>query len=506
MANQNNGLLSNNSGGANLRDFQHAARMFTDSNQIYGPKQKFLFHVAFHINKGALRNLTLANTYSTQINMLVKSVSLPKFSISTDKINQYNRKKNIQQKINYEDITIKFHDDNLGLINQLWQNYYGYYYADPGSAGISGAYDKTAIRKFNHIRSNYGLDNGSSIPFFDYITIYQMAQGQYVSYKLINPIFSSWSHNNLDYAGGASPHDNDATIQYEAVEYGSGKVQPGDPEGFALQNYDLTPSPLNAKDLTGASPNDVDTTPSLLEINTIPDNKSAIIDNALQSLNNYLNNKSANNSVAAGNGNNFNSIVGSTNTQTPNSNTGVVFPKTTNSTTITNTTPSTLTGTLQTQFATEAQALTPQATVLAAQDAITQLVNWLPNAINSRPLGVFTPGSTSLLTQKYYSEAETSATLYLVDKLTPLSNNNKARQIVLFETAKIAQDINNLFNQLTPEDLPSLPGKTRGTSVPNFYGRLEILQRDLSASITKTFKEFQNGPENLVLAGSSYLD
>lgn len=294
MANQNNAYLSNNNVETNLRDFQHAARMFTDSNQIYGPKQKFLFHVAFHINKGALKNLTLAGTYSTQINMLVKSVSLPKFSMSTDKVNQYNRKKNIQQKINYEDITIKFHDDNLGLINQLWQNYYGYYYADPGSAGVSGAYSRTAIKRFNNIRSNYGLDNGSSVPFFDYITIYQMAQGQYVSYKLINPIFSSWSHNNLDYAGGASPHDNDATIQYEAVEYGSGKVVPGDPEGFALQNYDLTSSPLSSLDLTGTSVKDIRSTPSLENINVIPGIRSSITDNQLRTVNNYLNTRNPN--------------------------------------------------------------------------------------------------------------------------------------------------------------------------------------------------------------------
>lgn len=339
MANQNNAFLSNNSSETNLRDFQHAARMFTDSNQIYGPKQKFLFHVSFHINKGALRNLTLANTYNTQINMLVKSISLPKYSISTDKVNQYNRKKNIQSKISYEDITVKFHDDNLGLINQLWQNYYTYYYADPASAGINGAYNKTAIKKFNNIRSNYGLDNGSSAPFFDYITIYQMAQGQYVSYKLINPIFSSWSHNNLDYAGSAV-HDNDATIQYEAVEYGAGKVVPGDPEGFALQNYDLTPSPLNSSDLTNASPRDISTTPSLSDIDVIPSNKSNFVNNALKTVNNYLNNKNSNSTVA--NNSNIINIINTTVTTNINTTVNVNFPST--STSQVNAKPSNLTG------------------------------------------------------------------------------------------------------------------------------------------------------------------
>jgi hypothetical protein len=325
MANQNNKLLSNNTSSATVRDWQHAARMFTDSNQIYGPKQKFLFHVAFHINKSALKNITLGTTYSTQINMLVKSVSLPKFTIATDAVNQYNRKKNIQQKVSYESISLKFHDDNLGLINQLWQNYYGYYYADPASAGVPGAFNRTAIKKFNYIRTPYGLDNGSTAPFFDYITIYQMAQGNYVSYKLINPIFTSWNHNGLDYAGQGT-HDNDCSIQFEAVEYGNGKVQAGDPEGFGLQNYDQAPSPLRHANQTAATLADINTTPTLDSINTIPDNKASIINNALKSINTYTNSKAPTQST--------NSIINLTKTSasTTNNNIGVAFSGANNST------------------------------------------------------------------------------------------------------------------------------------------------------------------------------
>jgi len=324
MANQNNKLLANNSSTATVRDWQHAARMFTDSNQIYGPKQKFLFHVAFHINKSALKNISIGTTYSTQINMLVKSISLPKFSISAETANQYNRKKNIQNKITYDAVSVKFHDDNLGLISQLWQNYYSYYYADPASAGIPGAFNRTAIKKFNYIRSNYGLDNGSTTPFFDYITIYQMAQGQYVSYKLINPIFTAWNHNGVDYAGGQSPHDNDATIMYEAVEYGNGKIEPGNPEGFALQNYDLTPSPLYNATQTAATMADINTTPSLNNINTIPDNKNSIINNAVKTVNIYTNSKTPTT--------NTNTIYNAAQTQTTkNNNLNITFP--TNTTT-----------------------------------------------------------------------------------------------------------------------------------------------------------------------------
>jgi hypothetical protein len=319
MAN-NSAYLNNNNHSTTLRDWQHAARMFTDSNQIYGPKQKFLFHVAFHINKKALRNIAIGTTYSTQINMLVKNISLPKFTLTTDKVNQYNRKKNIQQRVTYEDIQVKFHDDNLGLVNQLWQNYFNYYYADSSSASVPGAFKRTAIRKFNHIRTNYGFDNGSSDPFFDYITIYQLAQGQYVSYKLINPIFTSWNHNQVDYSL-STPHDNDCTIQYEAVEYGSGKVSAGDPEGFGLQNYDLEPSPLASADLTNSPIDAISTTPSLADIDTVPNNKGSILGNLVKTQNTYTNSKTVSTQPTT-------STTSTTQLNVnANLNTGVSFPK-----------------------------------------------------------------------------------------------------------------------------------------------------------------------------------
>jgi hypothetical protein len=320
MAN-NSAYLNNNNHSITQRDWQHAARMFTDSNQIYGPKQKFLFHVAFHINKAALRNIAIGTTYSTQINMLVKNISLPKFTITTDKVNQYNRKKNIQQRVTYEDIQVKFHDDNLGLVNQLWQNYFNYYYADSSSASVPGSFKRTAIRKFNHIRTNYGFDNGSMDPFFDYITIYQMAQGQYVSYKLINPIFISWNHNQVDYSQN-QPHDNDCTIQYEAVEYGSGKVAPGEPEGFGLQNYDLEPSPLASADLTNSPISAISTTPSLADINTVPNNKSSILGNLVKAQNTYTNSKTVSTQPTTSTSRTTQLNVNA------NLNTGVSFPKT----------------------------------------------------------------------------------------------------------------------------------------------------------------------------------
>jgi hypothetical protein len=218
---------------------------------------------------------------------LVKSCDLPSYKVSVDTLNQYNRKKNVQSTHKYEALNIIFHDDNMGLINQLWQNYYSYYYSDSTSALDPGAYKRNATRNSNYITNAYGLDNGSTAPFFNYITIYQMARHEYVSYTLLNPVINSFNHNKLDYAGN-TPHDFNMAISYEAVAYGNGLVTVGDPEGFGFEHYDQTPSSLQSNgDPTPNSP--TFTSGSSLD-------SLQVLQTVSQQLNNYQNTKENQNS------------------------------------------------------------------------------------------------------------------------------------------------------------------------------------------------------------------
>lgn len=228
----------------NLGDFQHAARLFVDNDLRLAPKQKFLYHVSFSINTNALKSLNFKYQHQNEINMLVKTAELPKFQIQTETLNQYNRKKVVQVKLDYQPINIRFHDDNLGVVGQLWQNYFGYYYGDPAAANIPEAYSRNAMQASSFIRGRYGLDNNSSIPFFNNITIYQMAKRVYYAYRLVNPIITAWNHDSLDYASN-QPSEQSMTLAYESVAYSTGFVRPGDPPGFAQEHYDRSPSPIS---------------------------------------------------------------------------------------------------------------------------------------------------------------------------------------------------------------------------------------------------------------------
>jgi hypothetical protein len=148
----------------------------------------------------------------------------------------------------------------MGLINQVWQLYYKYYYADPTVSAKTSSYRKNAMLSADHITAPYGY-NGRKKPFFKGITIFQMSRKEFVSYKLINPIITSWTGNKLGYYEQGA-HHFDMKLAYEAVWFNTGFVNhtEGDVEmsnfGFLSPLYDTTQSPIYNSDPT-RGPNDL---------------------------------------------------------------------------------------------------------------------------------------------------------------------------------------------------------------------------------------------------------
>jgi hypothetical protein len=189
--------------------------------------------------------------------MLVKSVTMPSYDITTETKNKYNRKKNVQTRIDYSPVNIVFHDDNNSITTQLWTAYYNYMFRDGtyGSRDGAGAPNQSArpYDRFNTYKGStqngdrFGLDNNQYEPFFTSIQISQLARHQYLTLTLVNPIIEKWSHDTLDNSASAEPVQNTMTVAYESVFYADGAVVEGStPKGFATEHYDSTPSPIAA--------------------------------------------------------------------------------------------------------------------------------------------------------------------------------------------------------------------------------------------------------------------
>lgn len=271
-----NGFL----GSPNLKDYRHASKTFVASNYQNAPKFKWLFHVYFDINKYLIaNNPELAFPSTSNYGLLVKSIDLPKFNLNLTEMNQYNRKRYIQTKINYDPIRITFHDDNASQLRKLWYAYYNYYYYDPSNPNMQNTasaqnndplYAATELNKKNvyqpvlpENQKNWGYNESSAgvsadewttdktkFPFFKTIQIYGFNQHNFAMYQLINPMIDSFTHDNYSYSETTGTMENSMTIRYETVKYYEGALNGANPGVTVPQFadpgvYDTELSPIN---------------------------------------------------------------------------------------------------------------------------------------------------------------------------------------------------------------------------------------------------------------------
>jgi len=217
------------------KDYAHASKLMRPNGLALAPKQKFLFHVFFNLSDSSVLK---SSTDKGLVGALVKSVQLPSFKLDTEEYIQYNRKRLVHNRIQYEPVQMKLHDDGEGHVLNMWTNYFQYYFADsnydyaegtqtqPGKFGKTD-YNGRDLYSPNRIDQNSGWGKTVTTPgglgtkpaFFKDIKIYGFNRGGYVLYTLINPVITAWNHDTYDYAAGDGVMEHNITLQYESVKY-----------------------------------------------------------------------------------------------------------------------------------------------------------------------------------------------------------------------------------------------------------------------------------------------
>jgi len=239
--------------GDTIHDYQHAARIFTDSTLRLSPKYAFLFYVKFTLSSGTQQYRRLKDNDVLEIGALAKSASLPKFTIDNKVMNAYNRPNIVQSKVKYDPITIKFHDDSASLVREFWYDYYTYYYRDADHPiNVYNAEHKYIPRQ----RDNWGytlkpdaqfpgaISAPTGLNFLESISIYSLSQKQFHEYVLINPTITQFQHGEHNASDSAGIMEHTMQITYESVKYRRGQIT-DETMAAMLLNYDKTPSPLS---------------------------------------------------------------------------------------------------------------------------------------------------------------------------------------------------------------------------------------------------------------------
>jgi hypothetical protein len=261
-------------------------RFNQESTFMYRNQPRFPFEYYININlqgggpaqkqyERYFNNVTWA-----QVQPLVKTIEMPSFKVETNSLNQYNRSRLSQTKLNFEPVRVVFHDVADGKTLKFWEMYYTYYFLDgiepgvnqpkepsrPGNAspyslenlknmvptinpnlaglpasvkdlfnpsknggGPGAPFNNNGIKsKLDNIVSNtmdnhlfgynsYRIDNDRYL--IKTIDIYQVHGGRFNKVTLVNPRITAFTHDVLNYAENGKTLEISFTFMYEYAYY-----------------------------------------------------------------------------------------------------------------------------------------------------------------------------------------------------------------------------------------------------------------------------------------------
>lgn len=263
------------------KNSRHATYNFNqDAQALYRNQPRFPFEYYININ---LNNVGTAKNYISQyfnnpdwaqVMPLVKTIDMPSMKIETTPLNQYNRKRLSQTKIQFEPVKVVFHDVADGKTLKFWEMYYRYYFGDgtepdknqaknsqqknkavgleslipklnPNIASLPGSVrdlfqsnkPSGANLPTNDLGNKQDLQNivtntmdnhkfGFNLPtvqnirnLIQTIDIYQVHGGRFNQVTLVNPRVAAFTHDVLNYSESGKTLELTFTFEYEYAYY-----------------------------------------------------------------------------------------------------------------------------------------------------------------------------------------------------------------------------------------------------------------------------------------------
>lgn len=205
----------------------YASRFFglAESNRQMArvPRYKFMYFAEFELSADAINyvgaqfNNSLP-TWQHGVSFKIYAIDKPSVDLSAVVLNQYNRKRNIYNKIEYHPFTIKMYDTVDDRVLQLWKYYFTYYFGD------------SRINKKTDINSpvtswrlpnpeQWGLNPLKESPyFFDKVNLYAIFGKRYTQINYIKPKITKIDWQQYD-SNSSDMAEVSMTLQYEAIEY-----------------------------------------------------------------------------------------------------------------------------------------------------------------------------------------------------------------------------------------------------------------------------------------------
>lgn len=221
------------------------------------PRPRFLFYARFVRPNdtplgGSFQKL---NSKEDGIAFQIKTMDLPKFNVKTEQLNQYNKTRIIQTKIDYDAMTISAHDDVSDRMLKFWSDYYAFYYAQGRKRTTTDWADDVVKRDFNEgqnalgwgLKAQYNGNGGAqAMHYLEAIEIVRFYGNQFNVITFVLPKITLFDHDGNDYAEGREGTGIRMQFDYEGVIYSLQDQNINQPEyeglreqlGFRSDYYD----------------------------------------------------------------------------------------------------------------------------------------------------------------------------------------------------------------------------------------------------------------------------
>lgn len=162
----------------------------------------------------------------------IKSIDGPKVTMAMDVLNQYNRKRNVYRRVEYDPINVRFYDTMNSAAMNLWKYLYEHHVRDgrnkswlyQGGDPTNAPYQRTVVSGEDVFMkdNNYGVDISHGYDQRDGVIksldLYLIHGRKFTLIRYVNPKITAMDHDNFTYES-SGPIEMGMQFAYETVLY-----------------------------------------------------------------------------------------------------------------------------------------------------------------------------------------------------------------------------------------------------------------------------------------------
>lgn len=235
-----------------LKPANRAAQLYTSGSDVQStPRQQHQFVLVYNLYQFAAdefleERISYLKEFRDRLHFLCNTFDAPKFTIQQDVINQYNRKRVINRKIDYDPVTVRMYDTVDGLGMKFARTLYEFEYKNARLYKESPS-DKENDEKHNYLQSvfidsdrfkdthHYGMRSHgiTSHRLLKSIDFYQISGGTYSKTRIIHPRLARMDMDQFDYSA-SQPVNINLAFQFENLLFEETNVPIAEGDGGEL--------------------------------------------------------------------------------------------------------------------------------------------------------------------------------------------------------------------------------------------------------------------------------